>query len=326
MRLRLLLSLWKPRRAVNVTPAARLVPVDTQKPPAARRLIINADDFGLTQGVNRAIFELNAAAVLPSATLMATGGAFRDAVHGAFQQTTLGVGCHVVLLDGDPVLHPDDLPTLAPSGRLRSSLNTFVRDLFAGRIRAEEIEREAGAQIRKIQSAGLTVTHVDTHKHAHMFPRALEPLLRAARAGGIAAIRNPFEPSFSRDLAHAGLKRRAQISLLNRFRPSFHRHTRDLHALTTGGTVGVSATGNLNAATLTQILNALPTEGAYELVCHPGYNDHDLDRVATRLRRHREIEMQALRAVIPQALAKPNAPTRVHFGALAPSAALEPQR
>jgi chitin disaccharide deacetylase len=116
--------------------------VDTPQ-PAERRLIINADDFGLTEGVNRAILELNAAEVLPSATLMATGPAFREAVHSAFAQTTLGIGCHVVLVDGQPELHPAELPTLAPEGHLRSSLSTFMVDLFGGRIASGEIEREA---------------------------------------------------------------------------------------------------------------------------------------------------------------------------------------
>ena len=166
-------------------------------PSTERRLIVNADDFGLTEGVNHAILELNDADVLPSATLMATGLAFRDAAHAAFKQTSLGVGCHVVLVDGQPELDPAELPTLAPEGRLRSNLTTFIVDLFGGRIASQEIEREAIAQIRQVQSAGITVTHIDTHKHTHMFPRVLGPLIRAARACDVSAIRNPFEPDWS---------------------------------------------------------------------------------------------------------------------------------
>ena len=146
--------------------------------PAERRLIINADDFGLTEGVNRAVLELNTAEVVPSATLMATGRAFREAVHSAFVQTSLGVGCHVVLVDGRPELHPAELPTLAPEGRLRSSLTTFMVDLFGGRIASREIEREAIAQIRQLQSAGITVTHLDTHKHTHLAPPVLDAVAR----------------------------------------------------------------------------------------------------------------------------------------------------
>ncbi|HEX6772057.1 MAG TPA: ChbG/HpnK family deacetylase, partial [Acidobacteriaceae bacterium] len=186
--------------------------------PAERRLIINADDFGLAGGVNQAILELNAANVLPSATLMATGAAFRDAVHAAFQQASLGVGCHVVLVDGRPQSHPSQLPTLAPAGQLRSSLNAFTLDLFAGRISPQEIESEAIAQIRKVQSAGITVTHLDTHKHTHMFPRVLRPLIRAALACRVPAIRNPFEPSWSlRVTRQAPAARHLQVRTLRLF-------------------------------------------------------------------------------------------------------------
>ncbi len=89
--------------------------------------------------------------------------------------------------------------------------------------------------------------------------------------------------------------------------------------MTTDGTVGVSATGNLTTATLAQILSVLPSDGTFELVCNPGYNDSDLDRVTTRLRAHREVEMQALFAAIPAATLQPNAPTLIHFGSLQPA-------
>ena len=84
-----------------------------QKPE--RRLIVNADDFGLTPGVNRAILELNAAGVLTSATLMATGAEFRSAAHAAFIQPSLSIGCHVVLVDGTPVLHASEIPSRSSS-------------------------------------------------------------------------------------------------------------------------------------------------------------------------------------------------------------------
>jgi len=284
------------------------------------RLIINADDFGLTPGINRSILELHNAGVLTSATLMATGPAFEDAVVIAKANPALGVGCHVVLTDGIPASPPETISTLlGPDGRsFRPSLLDFVQALLRGRIREEEIEREADAQIRKLQHAGISITHVDTHKHSHLFPAVARPLLRVLERARIPAIRNPFEPAFTQQLTHAGLKRRLQISALNRLRSPFDRHPeiRDQKILTTGGTVGVSATGNLNTTTLAQILSSLPVEGTYELVCHPGYNDSDLDRVTTRLRAHREIEMQALLSAIPSALSQPNAPTLIHYGSL----------
>jgi predicted glycoside hydrolase/deacetylase ChbG (UPF0249 family) len=267
--------------------------VDTPQ-PAERRLIINADDFGLTEGVNRAILELNAADVIPSATLMATGLAFRDAVHSAFQQTSLGVGCHVVLVDGQPELHATELPTLAPAGRLRSSLTTFMVDLFGGRIASQEIEREAVAQIRRVQSAGITVTHVDTHKHTHMFPRVLGPLIRAAAACNVPAIRNPFEPDWSLRLTQkAPRTRHLQVRTLRLFREQFLRTVRAARLSTTDGALGVLATGTFDAAYVLRLLRNMPS-GTWELVCHPGYVDAALGLAGTRLVETREIERLAL--------------------------------
>jgi predicted glycoside hydrolase/deacetylase ChbG (UPF0249 family) len=261
---------------------------------AERRLIINADDFGLTEGVNRAVMELNAAEVLPSATLMATGRAFREAVHSAFVQTSLGVGCHVVLVDGRPELHPAELPTLAPEGRLRSNLTTFMVDLFGGRIASREIEWEAVAQIRQLQSAGITVTHLDTHKHTHMFPRVLGPLIRAARACNVPAIRNPFEPDWSLRLTEkAPPTRRLQVRTLRLFREQFLRAVRAARLRTTDGTLGVLATGTFDAAYVLRLLRNMPP-GTWELVCHPGYVDGALRRAGTRLVTTRDTERLAL--------------------------------
>lgn len=286
----------------------------------APRLIINADDFGLTLGVNRAIAELHQSNALTSATLMATGPAFEDAVSIARSHPTLGVGCHIILTDGTPASPPAHIPTLiGPDGKnFRPSLLDFVHALLRGLIRTEDIEREALAQIQKLQRAGIQVTHVDTHKHTHLFPAVNRPLLSVLERTGISAIRNPFEPTFAKHLAHAGIQRRIQLVLLNRLRPAFVQLSQ-LHAaniLTTDGTVGVSATGNLTSVTLTQILSALPPSGTFELVCHPGYNDADLDRIPTRLRSHREIEMQALLTAIPAALSQPNSPSLIHYGSL----------
>ena len=287
------------------------------------RLIINADDFGLTPGVNRSIIELHRAGVLTSATLMATGAAFEDAAALALANPSLGVGCHIVLTDGTPASDPADIPSLLGPDRknLRPSLIDFVQSLLRGKIREEEIEREALAQIHRLQRTGISITHVDTHKHTHLFPGVARPLLRVLEHSSIKAIRNPFEPIFTQQLAHAALRRRLQIGLLHRFQRHFQRHPQIAsgHVMTTDGTVGVSATGNLNAATLTQILNVLPPQGTFELVCHPGYNDPDLDRIATRLRSHREVEMQALLSAIPVRLSQPNAPTLIHFGSLQPT-------
>jgi predicted glycoside hydrolase/deacetylase ChbG (UPF0249 family) len=284
----------------------------------AAQLIINADDFGLTKGVNRAIAELHQANALTSATLMATGPAFDDAVAVAHANPALGVGCHVVLTDGAPVCDPQSIPTLlGKDGRnFRPSLVDFVQALLRGRIREEEIEREAFAQMQKLQHAGIHITHFDTHKHTHLFPGVSRPLLRVAERCSIGAVRNPFEQGWSLALGHGNRMRRLQVKLLGRLQVQFERQPqiRDAHVLTTDGTIGISATGHLGAGVLRQILEALPEEGSFELCCHPGYNDGDLDHVTTRLRTHRDVERLALLAEVPRVSLKPNAPRLIHYG------------
>jgi predicted glycoside hydrolase/deacetylase ChbG (UPF0249 family) len=244
--------------------------------------------------VNRAIVELNAAQVISSATLMATGPAFRDAVHEAFRQPSLGVGCHVVLLDGVPQLHAAELPTLAPQGRLRSTLGAFVADLLRGRIAPREIEQEAIAQIRRLQSAGITVTHLDTHKHTHIFPAVLRPLLRAALACGVPAVRNPFEPDWSLRLTqNAPRARHLQVRTLRIFRRYFLRAVRRAGVRTTNGALGVLATGTLHVQDVLRLFTHMPA-GTWELVCHPGYVDPALEHANTRLITTRETERVAL--------------------------------
>ena len=284
------------------------------------RLILNADDFGLTCGINRAIAELAAAGALTSATLMASGPAFGDAVTIAHAHPNLGIGCHIVLVDGAPISPPESIPSLLGPDRknFRPTMRSFLSALFTGRIRAEEVEREAVAQIRKLQSAGIAVTHLDTHKHAHLFPAVARPLLRAAEQCGVRAIRDPFEPAWSLALHQGDAKRRAAIRLLSALRPRWHAlpQIQARRILTTDGTIAVAATGVLNSQTLARILAALPDSGTYELCCHPGYNDSDLDQVTTRLRAHREIERDALLPEIPRLRADPSHALLIHFGNL----------
>ena len=261
------------------------------------RLILNADDFGLTRGINRAIAELHSAGALTSATLMANGPAFDDAIRIAHAQPSLGIGCHVVLTDGVPLSPPTTLPTLlGPDGRsFRRSLTDFFAAVLIGKISEADIAREALAQITRIQQQGITLTHLDTHKHTHLLPRVARPLLAVAERTGIRAIRNPFEPRWSSSLGNIPFLRRVQLRALGYLQPLFVElpQIRSGSVRTTSGTLGVSATGSLNAATLRAILDILPT-GTWELVCHPGYNDRDLDAVTTRLRETRDIERAAL--------------------------------
>ena len=263
------------------------------------RLIVNADDFGLTAGVNRAIIELHLAGVLTSATLMARASATDEAIEFARAMPSLGVGCHVVLVDGSPVLPPSQVPTLIDpaTGRFWPTLSSFLPRLFTGRVRVAEIETEAAAQIALLQDRGVRLTHIDSHKHTHMFPAVLRAVLQAAGNAGIHAVRNPFEPEWA---VHATPRsswlRNAEVFTLRRLGPFFARLIDQQNASTTDGTIAVAGTGMLDAAAVRSLLERLPP-GTWELVTHPGYNDADLAKIPTRLRESRDIERKALEAI-----------------------------
>lgn len=264
-----------------------------------RRLIINADDFGLTKGVDRAILECHQAGAVTSTTLMANSNAFSDAVTLAASSPSLRVGCHVVLIDGMPLLPARDVYSLLSHGvNFRNSISAFATAAMRGRLLPAQITAEAAEQMRRIQGAGLELTHFDTHKHTHIFPKVLRPLLEAAKQCGVRALRNPFVPI--KAMAYAHLVRRpklwmrySEVKTLRRFASAFRREVEAAGLRTTDGTFGIISTGALDQQLFNAIVGAIP-EGTWEFVCHPGYNDADLDKITTRLRASREAERTVL--------------------------------
>jgi chitin disaccharide deacetylase len=123
---------------------------------------------------------------------MANRPAFCEATEMAKELPKLSIGCHVVLIDGKPVLPPARLPSLTQAERFHDNLKTFAAWALTGQFDEAEIAAEAMAQIRKVQAAELCVSHLDTHKHTHIFPKVFRPLLRAAAECGLRAVRNPF--------------------------------------------------------------------------------------------------------------------------------------
>jgi predicted glycoside hydrolase/deacetylase ChbG (UPF0249 family) len=261
------------------------------------RLIINADDLGLTPGVNRAILRAHQRGVVTSTTLMANSAAFDDAVSQIQQASGLSVGCHVMLVDGEPLSDPRPR-TLAQNGRFREGIAGFALAAMRGKLDNDEIIAEATAQLRKVQAAGVSISHLDTHKHTHLFPAVLAPLLAAAKACGVRAVRNPFAPVAPLALAHLVKRPRlwtrySEVRLLRRYSAEFRRLVADAGMVTTDGTLGIVVTGKLDPALFEAIIGSLP-EGTWEFVCHPGYVDSALDGVKTRLRESRQQELELL--------------------------------
>lgn len=267
-----------------------------------RRLIVNADDFGLTPGVNRAILEAHERGILTSTTLMANSSAFGEAAKMVASAPRLSVGCHVMLVDGEPLLDPAQVPSLVVNNhdaiRFRHGFGEFALCALRHKLSAEQITAEATAQIRKLQRAGLHVSHLDTHKHTHILFSVLEPLLRAAQACSVHAIRNPFPPLRPLGLAHLLRrprlwKRYSGLKFLRRGAEKFRRTVAAAEMVTTDGTFGMVVTGTLDERLFKAILGGIPP-GTWEFVCHPGYNDRDLAGVRTRLRESRAQELNLL--------------------------------
>jgi hopanoid biosynthesis associated protein HpnK len=268
-----------------------------------RRLIVNADDLGITAGVNRAIRETHVAGIVTSTTLMANGAAFHDAIEFVRSLPSISVGCHVVLVDGDPVSARESIPTLLSTrgghaGRFYSGISSVAARAVLHRFEPDQLISEIVGQIKTIQSAGVQVTHLDTHKHTHLFPQIMAALVQAARITGVPAVRNPFVPaialrvhSFARRLKL--WKRYSQVRMLNIFAARFKERMKRAGLATPDGVVGVIETGSLDSSLFRRALVDLP-DGTWELVCHPGYDDADLRASHTRLTGSRERERKLL--------------------------------
>jgi len=229
---------------------------------------------------------------------MANGMAFAEAAELAKTAPKLSVGCHIVLIDGEPVLEPGKVPSLTASRKFRDGIKMFAARALSGRMDAGEITAEATAQIRKLQSAGVVVSHIDSHKHTHLFPQILRPVLQAAAECGVKAVRNPFGPRFplrsGQLLARPNLwTRYAEVRILRRFAGSFRVAVQRQGFVTPDGTLGVEVTGTLDEQLFRAIAESIP-EGTWEFVCHPGYDDADLRAARTRLRQSRETELRVL--------------------------------
>lgn len=259
-----------------------------------KQLILNADDFGLTKGVDDGIIRAHREGILTSATLMANGGAFAHAAELALGNSSLGVGCHLVLVGGRAVAPARQISSLADSdGRLPGSLGSFVTRVTAGSIRRADLERELRAQIEKLQRAGIWPTHLDTHKHTHAHPRVLEALGRVAQEFGITRIRKPIEHLRDSWAAKAPVGQLVAASAARAVSLKFEALSRKYGLRSPQNFLGLASTGALNPAALRRLIDTLP-EGQTEIMLHPGICDEDLIQTGTRLCKERELEMNAL--------------------------------
>lgn len=224
-----------------------------------RRLIVNADDLGLHEGMNAGILHSHREGIVTSASLCANGVAFDDAVRRVRDTPGLDVGMHLTVVGGEKPLLAD-LPTLAPSGRLPQSFAWLFRDLAFGRVRRGEIAAEMSAQVARAMDCGVRITHLDSHQHVHLHPALLPIVIDIAHRFGIRALR-----AARRVVPVRGVR----AALLGMFSWPGSARVRAAGLKTPDSFVGADDSGRLDEGRLARLIDGLPP-GTSELLCHPG--------------------------------------------------------
>ncbi len=267
-----------------------------------RNLIVNADDLGWTEGVNRGIAEAHRNGIVTSASLLANGASFASGVELARTTPGLGVGVHLNLSDGEPVAERELVTSLlSDTGALEGRPESLLLRLARRSVLLNEIEQEWNAQIQKVRDSGIEPTHLDGHRHVQMLPGLFEIALRLAKRHGIAAIRISHEESSLRAALSAGAKQKGSVVMrqgvqargLKLLAPDAREQAERVGIATADYFCGIAQTGELTRDGVLRLLEILP-EGTTELMCHPGYSDADLAKSATRLQASRQTEIEIL--------------------------------
>ncbi|WP_066827090.1 hopanoid biosynthesis-associated protein HpnK [Sphingomonas mali] len=160
-----------------------------------KRLIVTADDFGASPEVNDAVEQAHRDGILTATSLMVAGNAAADAVARARALPTLGVGLHIVLVEGRPVLPADNIPALVDAtGNFRSDMARAGVTIFTSPAARAQLAAEIEAQFAAFAATGLTLDHVNAHKHFHLHPTIAGAILRIGQRYGMRAARAPVEP------------------------------------------------------------------------------------------------------------------------------------
>jgi len=267
-----------------------------------KNLIVNADDLGWTDGVNRGILDAFHGGIVTSASLLANGPAFAEAVKATKVAPRMGVGVHLNLSDGAPVADRESVTSLLDDeGNLAYGPESLLLRRARRKLVLDEVEEEWDAQIQKVRDAGVRPTHLDGHKHVHMLPGLFDIALRLAKSHGIEAIRVSLEESTLRAALSSGakqnrgvvLKQGAQARGLKLLARDARERARRAGVATADHFCGIAQTGELTMEGVERLLKNLP-EGTTEFMCHPGYVDEALQKSATRLRASRQKELEIL--------------------------------
>jgi len=235
-----------------------------------RLLIVNADDYGLTAGVCRAIVRAHQDGIVTSTSALALGPAFGACSSLLDDAPELGVGVHLAVVGEDPpLLGASEIPTLVDQdGRLPLSWKRFLPRAFAGRVDVADLRRELNAQLDAVGEAlpGRTLTHIDTHQHLHLWPPLGALVIDLARQRAIPAVR------VTRSAGRGG-----RALVVNRLARRFDTRAIASGLRTTDAFAGFDEGGTLATDRLVRTIDRLGGSGAQsvEVGTHPGEHDDD---------------------------------------------------
>jgi len=235
-----------------------------------KQLIVTADDFGLAPAVNEAVEQAHRRGILSAASLMVTAPAAADAVDRARRLPDLGVGLHLVLVDGRPALPPDEIPDLVDAdGRFPTDVTVAGINIFCRPRVRTQLEREIRAQLELFRKTGLALDHVNSHHHFHIHPTIAATLVRLAPQYGIKAVRVPTErPIESWNAAGDRLVHRLFAWAMQvPWTRSLRRQLDRAGIRANDCVLGLSDTGDMRADRVARYLANLP-EGISELYVH----------------------------------------------------------
>lgn len=233
-----------------------------------KKIIVNADDFGRHELINRAVERAFKSGCLKSATLMAGGVAFEDAVEVAKKNPNLGVGIHFTLANGNPILPPKEIPSLVTEeGTFHGNYVKFLKRYLSGKISLAEVRSELAAQLEKISRTGLTLTHFDSHQHLHHVPGIVEIVLDLATTAKISAMRVADTKLFDGELDSLGkFLGRLGLGSLAKF-AAYMAHKKNFK--TPEHFAGIVAGESFSENFMLKLIENL-REGTTEVMLHPG--------------------------------------------------------
>lgn len=236
-----------------------------------KKLIVTADDFGLSLPVNEAVELAHQHGILTAASLMMGAPACDDAVERARKLPHLGVGLHLTLVDGCPVLPPTQVPGLVGrDGRFSTDAVKFGTSLFFSKDLRRQAEAEIVAQFDAFRKTGLAMDHINGHQHFHMHPAISKIIAKRAREFDNPPVRIPVEPLFPSYTATSDRFRDRLSSCLFFWAQSrlLRRRARAAGLGVNDRVFGLNDSGAMTETRVLQFLEKLPN-GTTEFYFHP---------------------------------------------------------